>query len=62
MEEIKMLKKWMKQPGNTAVKMAMELEYTSSTTINKWIERNCIPAHQRTRVLELITRKGASQK
>jgi hypothetical protein len=43
MKELKELRRWLKQPGNSPAKLAARLGYRSSTTISKWLERGMIP-------------------
>ncbi len=57
METITKLKKWLKQDGNSELKLASILGYESPYTIKSWIKNNRIPSFQETNVLRAI--KGA---
>lgn len=54
------LEKWLKKKNNHKAMLAAHLGYSSSETINRWVQRNNIPEHQRERVAAFI-KKGASQ-
>jgi len=52
--EIKQLIDWLAVDGNSMTRLAGQLGYKTSTTIDKWIKNNRIPSHQREVVLKII--------
>ena len=51
------LKKWLKKDGNSALLIAMEIGYKSSTAVNMWLSRDSIPVWVRPKLEQFITEK-----
>lgn len=48
------LKKWLKNDGNTQVKLAKKLNYKSGATISQWLARGKIPRREMERVGKVL--------
>ena len=59
MNEVRDLKDWLKQPGNSTAKLAAKLGYRSSTTIAKWLERGAVPSHMVGPLRKILKQKGS---
>ena len=48
------LKKWLKRPDNSTVKLAYLLGYSSGSTVSNWISRQRVPRHVQKRLKEIL--------
>ena len=53
-KELRAVKKWLKDAGNTEALLASKLGYTSSVVIKMWFKRNNVPEYQRAKLMEVI--------
>lgn len=54
---LKELKHWLKQDGNSTIKLAYMLNYKTSTTINNWIARKRIPNYMEPILKEIFQKE-----
>ena len=48
------LKRWLKKPGNSNVKLAYLLGYKSATTISNWLARGSVPDYIKPQLKEVL--------
>lgn len=53
-QTVKLIEKWLEKKGNSKIKLAFYLGYSSDAVVTHWINRKNIPGYQRKRVAEFI--------
>jgi hypothetical protein len=61
-QEIKLLKQWLAKDGNTQIKLALKLGYTTQQAIQRWIERGSIAHLRKREVMKIIMKKSRVKK
>lgn len=54
--DLKKLIKWMKNPNNSAAKLAVDLGYKSTNSVYQWICRGKLPRKNRAEILKRISK------